>query len=206
MIIIGTTQLTYTKSKGDFHCPNCRQQRSFRQRRKREFLTVYFIPLIPLQLASEFLECGTCRGTFDTDVAHMTADEIRTSQRTAAIEMIRRVLVVIVAADNVVSEEELAAVRDFARQNDQPDISTDQILHEAATVRQSNMDLLQYIRYVSQQLSSEDKELLVRHAFLAATAGGELSPSRQDLLRNLPAAVDIPESRFREIVARAAEL
>ncbi len=206
MIIIGTTQLTYTKSKGDFHCPSCQQQCSFRHRRKREFLTLYFIPLIPLQLTAEFLECSTCRRTFDTQLANLTADQIRAMQRNATIEMIRRVLVIIVAADEDVTVAELSAVREFTQQQDQPDISAEQLLREAAAVRQGNMDLLAYISHVAQQLSEADKELLVRHAFLAATAGGDLSAARQDLLKELPQAVGIPESRFREIIGQAAGL
>lgn len=205
MIIIGSTNLTYTKSNGQFHCPQCNEQRPFRHRRKREFLTVYFIPLIPLQLVNEFLECSSCRGAFDKELADMTAEQIRSSQQREAAEMIRHVLVVIVAADDEVTDEELATVCDFARQNHQPEMTTEQILQEAATVRQFNMDQLQYIAYVAEKLSPEHIEILVRHAFLAATAGGQLSAARQELLKNLPHAVGIPESRFREIIVYAAE-
>ncbi len=205
MIIIGSTQLTFTKSSGSFHCPNCDQLREYRHRTKREFLTIYFIPLIPLQSVGEFVECSTCRGTFEPDVARMTAEQIRASHRYAALEMIRCALVIIVAADDDVSDEELAAVRDFARQHELPDVTIAQILREAAAVQQSNMDLLQYISHVAQQLSEEDKELLVHHAFLAATAAGELSEPRGELLKDLPEAIGIHETRFREIVAAAIE-
>ena len=57
----------------------------------------------------------------------------------------------------------------------------EQVLHEAASVRQAQMNPLGYLRHAALQLSEEDKELLVYHAFLAATASGELSPQRQSL-------------------------
>ena len=67
MIIIGSMELKFTKSTGTFCCPQCEQERTYRLRTRREFLTVYFIPLIPLQSLGEFLECTTCRGTFDVE-------------------------------------------------------------------------------------------------------------------------------------------
>jgi uncharacterized tellurite resistance protein B-like protein len=204
MIIIGSTQLTFTKKDGTFHCPDCDQNSAYRQRYKREFLTVYFIPLIPLQKLEEFVECSTCKHTFEPHIATMTAEEIRASRRRGHTEMIRRALVVIVGADNQVTENELQAVQDFALQNDLADVTIEQILHEAASVRQSGMDALQYISHVATQLPEEDKDRLVYHAFLAATADGELSDTRQGILAKLPEAIGVPQDRFREIVANAA--
>lgn len=205
MLIIGSTQLTFTKGTGSFHCPNCDQSSEYRLRHKREFLTLYFVPLIPLQLVGRFVECSACRLTFEPDVADMTAEEVRASQRRDAIEMVRRVLVVIVAADNHIAEDELTTVREFTQQFELPAVTGEQILREAAAVRQSDMELLPYIHHVAGQLSDEDKELLVHHAFLAATADGDLSDVRQSLLSRLPDAIGVPEWRFREIITRAAD-
>lgn len=203
MIIIGSIELKFTKRTGTFCCPNCEQERTYRLRSRRQFLTVYFIPLIPLQSLGEFIECMTCRGAFDAGMSELTVDQLRAQKRRAACELIRRALVVVVAADEVVTDEELAVVRDLGRANGQPDITPDQILHEAASVRHSQMDPLSYLRHVALQLSEEDKELLVYHAFLAATAAGGISPQRQTLLAQMPSAIGVPEMRFREIVLRA---
>lgn len=205
MIIIGSIELKFTKGTGTFACPTCEQERTYRHRTRREFLTLYFIPLIPLQSLGEFLECTTCRGSFPVELSEMTVEQLRLRKRQQAAELIRRVLVVIVASDNEVSDEELEAVREFAVQHEQPEVTRDQILREAAAVRRAQFDPLAYTRGVAVQLSPEDKELLVYHAFLAATAAGGLSETRQDLLAQLPDAVGIPEMRFREIVLRAVE-
>ncbi len=105
----------------------------------------------------------------------MTVEQLRLRKRQQAAELIRRVLVVIVASDDEVSDEELDAVREFAVQHEQPEVTRDQILREAAAVRRAQFDPLAYTRGVAVQLSPEDKELLVYHAFLAATAAGGLS-------------------------------
>jgi hypothetical protein len=130
---------------------------------------------------------------------------LRAHKRQQASERIRRVLVVLIAADDVVTDEELEAVRDFAAKHEQPEITREQILCEAASVRKAQLDPVAYIRGVALLLSQEDKELLVYHAFLAATAAGGLSEIRQDLLTQLPDAVGVPEMRFRELVLLAVE-
>ena len=103
----------------------------------------------------------------------------------------------------MVTDEELDAVCDFARRHEQPESTREQLLHEAASIRQAQFDAVDYLRHAAPQLSEADKETLVYHAFLAATAAGGLSPQRQALLAQLPAAVGVPEMRFREIVLRA---
>ena len=205
MIIIGSTQLTFTTDTGDFQCPNCDESTSYRRRKKREFLTVYFIPLIPLQTVGDYVECDACGAQLEPEVLEMSADGFRASRRRGIFEVIRRALVVIVAADDRVTTEELDAVRDFALQHELPDICREQVLEEAASARLSGVDELQYIALVAGQLSDEDKELLVVHAFFAATAGGELSDARQHLLANLPDAIGVPEDRFRALIAAAVD-
>jgi uncharacterized tellurite resistance protein B-like protein len=205
MLIIGSTELTFTSDAGSFHCPHCDLAREYRLRYRREFLTIYFIPLIPLRKLGEFAECSTCRQTFEPDVVKMSPEEIRVSKRRSTLEMIRRVLVVIVAADTQVTDEELEAVRQFSEQVDLPEVTREQILHEAEAVHNADLDPVQYIRHVAGQLSEEDKDLLVLHAFLAATAAGQLSDARQEVLKELPDAVGVPEWRFRAIIAEASE-
>ncbi len=202
---IGTTELTLTRGTGTFHCPNCDQMSPYRHRNKRMFLTIYFVPLIPLKLVEEFIECSTCKQTFEPDILEMTADEIRASKRRMTAEIIRRVLVVIVAADDQVTEDELAVVQRFAQQNDLPNVSAEQMLRESAAVREAEMDWIYYIRQIAQSLAEEDKDQLVFHAFLAATAGGDLSDARQALLKTLPEAIGVTEDRFRQVVADAVE-
>ncbi len=203
MIIIGTIELNFTRRTGTFCCPHCEQERTYRLRTRRQFLTVYFIPLIPLQAMGEFIQCTTCHGTFHVDLSELTVSQYRDQKRRAANELIRRALVVVVAADEVVTDAELAVLRDFSRAHGQEDFDVEQVRSEAAAVRHAQMDPEHYLRYLAQQLSEEDKEQLVYFAFLAATASGDMSAPRRTLLARMPEVVGVPEMRFREIVLRA---
>ena len=64
MIIFGTTGIKTTIKEGQFHCPQCHSQKNYRHRKINKFFTLYFIPIIPLGSAGEFVECRSCKGTF----------------------------------------------------------------------------------------------------------------------------------------------
>ena len=68
MIIFGTRGVTMNSKSGTFHCPECNAQRSFQHKKVRRFFTLYFIPLIPLDLLGEFVECEGCKNTFKPGV------------------------------------------------------------------------------------------------------------------------------------------
>ena len=69
MIIIFGTKVRYkTIATGQFYCPQCKAKRDYEQRKARNYFALYFIPLIPLGDASEFVTCLTCGTNFQQDV------------------------------------------------------------------------------------------------------------------------------------------
>jgi hypothetical protein len=201
MLILGTTRLTFTKTKGTFHCPQCTKEQSYRHRSVRNFFTVYFIPIIPLNQEGEYIECGQCRGRFDPSVAGMTAEQFATMKKEAAYELVRRGLVTILVLDDLVSDEELDVISDFVRNHLQRDIDRQQLLGEAARVQQMGVSPADYIATIRSELDQDDRDLFVRYAFLLATAGGDLQPVHQQFLVELPRLLGMDEARFREVIA-----
>ena len=68
MIIFGTRGITYRKDGGRFFCPECDGEQPYDRKRVRRFFTLYFIPLIPLNLLAEYIECPRCGGTYREDI------------------------------------------------------------------------------------------------------------------------------------------
>jgi zinc-ribbon family len=71
LIIYGTRGIKYKHREGQFFCPACHEQQAYVHRRVRRFFTLYFIPLIPLTLAGEYIECQRCTGTFKLEVLQL---------------------------------------------------------------------------------------------------------------------------------------
>src|ERR1051326_387841 len=61
LIIWGIRVFFRTTGQGLFHCPRCGGDRQYRHRSGRRFLTLFFIPVIPLTKAGEHAQCTTCR-------------------------------------------------------------------------------------------------------------------------------------------------
>ncbi len=57
-----------TISTGQFYCPQCKTQRAYELRKARNYFALYFIPIIPLGDAGEFVTCLTCGTNFQTEV------------------------------------------------------------------------------------------------------------------------------------------
>ena len=73
MIIIFGNKVRYkTLSIGQFYCPQCKTQRTYEQRQARNWFSIYFIPLIPLNHLGEFVTCQTCGTNFPLDVLNLT--------------------------------------------------------------------------------------------------------------------------------------
>ena len=81
MIIWGFRVFFRTVGGGVFHCPRCGGDRQYRMRSGRYFLTLFFIPVIPLKKVGEQVQCTTCRTRFAPDVLSVPT----TAQMSAAL-------------------------------------------------------------------------------------------------------------------------
>lgn len=68
MIIFGTSNKMKTTGSGEFYCPNCRTTRAYERKQAKRYFSLYFIPLIPMGDAGEFVQCQTCHLTFRPEV------------------------------------------------------------------------------------------------------------------------------------------
>lgn len=75
MIIFGTKARTKTIDSGTFFCPRCQTTRHYELKKAKNYFALYFIPIIPMNDLGEFVECQTCRTTFDAQVLTMPQAE-----------------------------------------------------------------------------------------------------------------------------------
>lgn len=65
---MGTRPRYKTVGKGKFFCPHCQRERNYERKAGKQYFTLYFIPLIPMGDATEFIECTHCGKSYNADV------------------------------------------------------------------------------------------------------------------------------------------
>ncbi len=200
MIIIGEMNLTLKRAAGQFYCPHCTQPQSYVHKRVKRFLTIYFIPLIPLDTVSEHVECQKCRKTFALASLQLQEADYERMKVAQFADDVRRVMVLTMLADDRADEAEIGILRQVYRRLAHSDLSETDIQRDLQQARKARVDAATYCRAGAPRRPEEEKDGIVRGAFLISTANGELSPERLAQLKLIPTALGVPEERFRRIV------
>ncbi|TDB75592.1 hypothetical protein E1264_39675 [Actinomadura sp. KC216] len=94
LLVFGLTAVFRTVSEGTFHCPQCGGDRAYRRRTGRRWLSVFFVPMVPLWRLGEAVTCRTCRGRFRvsalrTPTSQQMAETLAAGMRAAAALVLR---------------------------------------------------------------------------------------------------------------------
>lgn len=68
MIIFGTRARYKTIKTGTFFCPHCQKERHYDHKQGKTYFALYFIPILPIGDAGEFIECQHCGRTYSLEV------------------------------------------------------------------------------------------------------------------------------------------
>jgi len=203
MSTVDTRGITYRHGKGRFFCPTCRSDRAYVHRKVRRFVTVYGMPLLPLGLLGEYVECRQCRGTFRTEA---TASAPATEAMEAEFHVaVRRVMIQMMLADGIIDDKEIEAVARFYRQVTDRSLPAERIREEAAELSQSDEPLTHYVAQVRGQLNDYGKEIVIRAALSVASADGHFSDEEKQFLTQLGAAMEMSAPHLRGVLQAAGQ-
>jgi hypothetical protein len=68
LLIWGLRVVYRTLGRGVFFCRRCGGDREYRHRAGRRYMTIFFVPLIPLTKTGEHVQCLTCKTRYVTEV------------------------------------------------------------------------------------------------------------------------------------------
>lgn len=78
----------------------------------RRWFTFFWIPLIPLKIIGEYIECSSCQSTYEPRVLDMPTTAHVEDQLTRAL---RHVVVAMMHADGHIDDRELKAIQQAGR-------------------------------------------------------------------------------------------
>jgi transcription elongation factor Elf1 len=68
MIVWGSRGRQMKLGSGEFNCPRCNTKRTYTHKRSTVYFTLYFIPLFKVRDLGEYVECDTCKQSYEMSV------------------------------------------------------------------------------------------------------------------------------------------
>ncbi len=220
MILIGTFDWASTRLRGLFACPNCGSTQKFRLRASRPFLTLYFIPVIPIGSLQEFVQCTNCKNSFETSIlaTNMLATQLPKDSAPGALdsrqsnapqpafsEDLLKVIALIMVEDGQVTENEIRIARRLYGNIAEESLTREDLGRVCAFVQQQRLNTLSFLSTARERRSHEEKLLIVQAIFGVAGADGEISPKRLQSLARSQTVLGIDESELQRAISNTSQ-
>ena len=162
MIIFGTTGITRTPGRGNFYCPGCGPDATYAHKKVQRFFTLYFIPLIPLDVVGEYIQCERCGGEFN-----MEALNFDPSQQAQALEEIfnlatRHTLIATILSNGGVHENQIATLHQEYQQLTQSVVDDEQLRQEVATLHAEGANITELLQGIAHAVNDQGNERVAR--------------------------------------------
>ena len=203
MILIGTMNLTRTRERGDFYCPSCESTRSYRLRARRPFLTLYFIPTIPVGGAELFVDCDGCRENWDVAVLQQDRAHHEEQLEEQFRNEVVRSAVLIVLADGVTTPKEIDALGRIAQRVLQRDVDREELGRLVSIAQENKIKALNYVTSVSKRWSQQQRGHALQAMFLAATAEDGLGEKQMKLLSDMQGILEMTHEEYEGAIEEA---
>lgn len=206
MILIGTMNISTTRDRGNFYCPSCAVDQTYRLRARRPFLTLYFIPTVPVAGAELFVQCDQCRATWDVSVLQMDRESHESSKASQFAEEAIRSAVLITLVDGSISEAEISALQRIASHLLDREVDREEIGRLCSIAGQNQIEASNYVLTISQHWSQTQAKSALQAMFLAATADPEMSDAKLKVLANMREILEMTDQEYQDAVESALAL
>lgn len=204
-IIFGTRGINSTIKQGDFMCPQCAVERPYKHKKVTRFFTLYFIPLIPLGKAGEFVECQHCRGTFVPRVLDYDPSKDKNEFQSQYETAMRHSMIMMMLADGHIDADEKDTVLQIINKFGHSDINMSQLDQLIAEVESSNESVDKYLSKISPSLNEHGKELIIKCALSVASADGNIDSSEMALIDVMGKSMQMSASHLKGIISESKE-
>ena len=201
LIIFGTRGITYGSEGGQFFCPNCQSKQAYLHKKVRRFFTLYFIPLIPLQLAGEYVECQRCSGTYKLEILALDPEAAAAKEEAQFHKAMRRVLVLMMLADGIVEDSEIEAIQQIMSKLEEHQVTRADIEAEVKLAHADSDGIEEYCKSMAGYLNDSGREMVVKAAILVASADGRVDESERLALATIASALNMSRTQFSGIIS-----
>lgn len=159
-----------------FFCPHCGGDRQGNRVTARRWFTLFFLPIIPMKVVGEFVQCSTCNTRFQPGVLERPTTATLGEVLANAIRVLT--VMIVGGGDRHHTNMRTAAVRDIRAVV--PDYDDSTLTSDLAVVVPAQAE--QYVHPLADGLEVEGKERFVADLTRVALAGGTITPNQRWLL------------------------
>ena len=202
LIIFGIRDVTSERARGEFFCPRCRSPQVYVHNACRRFFTLYFIPLIPLDLIGKYVECQCCTNKYKMEVLRPALEAEGGAERNKAefYKAMSQVLALIGLADGNADESKIVAIAGVLGKLADREVPRSEIEGELAQAKESKVDIVQHCRKMKGYLNDNGCELVVRSAIVVASVDGHLDGNERAMVLKLATALQVPHARLAALL------
>lgn len=202
MIFIWGWRVRFRKvAEGVFFCQVCGGDREYHRKQGRRWITIFFIPMIPLNdVGDEFVECTTCRNAYRLSVLNQptsaTLSESLVGATRAAVVWLLRTAGSPAPATIATALQVLSAAAN--RPWTEPELQAD--------VAQLDVSgLPAQLATLAGVLNDHGREGFLTGAARVAAADGAITDPERALLDNLAASLGMTPAHARGVIAQVVE-
>lgn len=206
MLLIGTINITRTRERGDFHCPTCGASREYLLKSRRPFLTLYFIPTVPIGGVEYFVRCSGCGANWDPAILRVDPAAMREQQQiNFGIEAFRAAVLTALAS-GVISENQIRALLRISGRLLPTPIDREQLGQLCSSASQNRITAANYVRSVSGPWTTEQRQFALQAMFVAASANGAaFDDATLRLLTSLRELLRLTDREYQDAVEAAID-
>lgn len=198
LLIWGWRTRFKTLSDGAFHCPSCGGDRHYAHKQARRWFTLFFIPLIPLKVLGEFVECQTCSQGYDQRILALPTSAALGEQLTAAT---REAAVQLVRVDDSPSARTAAVVA----LSQVSDMAWNEATFDADVRHLDVAPLPSRLHQLGEVMNEHGKERFLASVTAIAGGGGVLGDASRHVLAGIAADLGMTPAHARGVIDQAMD-
>jgi zinc-ribbon family len=195
IIIWGLRVIYRTLGRGVFFCRRCGGDRDYRHRAGRRYVTIFFIPVIPLMKTGAHVQCLTCKTRYVTEVLQLPTT---IEMQVALVAGLRAVVAVILRAGDPGSPLARRRALDVVTGAGDAGYGTDALEADLAEPAESGRPR---IVALGGQLQVEAREWCLAEAIRIAMADGPLTGTERAAVEHLAATLGMTQAQVIGVIA-----
>jgi tellurite resistance protein len=205
LIIVGLRVLYHTIGQGTFHCQRCGGDREYRHRAGRRWITLLFIPVIPLTKVGEHVKCAVCgtwyrMGVLALPTAAQMLAALPAGMRAAATLVLRAG-----GGSSAPARRRAIDAIKGAGLEDYDDAALDADLATSAISAHPAQDLAGSLNRLAIQLAVPAREWFLADAVRIGLADGALSDEERHAAQEIAAQLGMTPAQARGVISMTEE-